>query len=134
MQSGFIFVYGTLMSEFNNPMAQLLRKTSVFIGKGYFNGLIFDLGNFPGAIYVAKEKNKVHGEIYQTDTISNVLKTLDKYEGIDDPYFDLYERKLLPITTNTKVINAETYTLKRTYTSSIKIENGDYLQYLKTKS
>ena len=134
MQTEFLFVYGTLMSLFNNSMAQYLRNNSWLINNGYFNGYLFDLGNFPGAVYNSQVKSKVYGEVYQVNRIEEVLKTLDNYEGVDDPNFNIYKRKIIPVNINKKIINATTYVYIKPFASFKKIESGNYSEYLKEKS
>ena len=133
MKPVYLFTYGTLMSGFNNSMALYLRKNAQLIAKAYFNGLMFDLGSYPGAIYESDTTHKVHGEVYQLLTNNDVIfEILDVYEGINDPYFNLYERKVIPVNVNNNVYNNFVYLLRETPRASI-IDSGDYNFYINNK-
>ncbi|QLE00237.1 gamma-glutamylcyclotransferase [Galbibacter sp. BG1] len=126
-----VFVYGTLRKEFQNPVAKFLRKHSKFIGKGTAPGHLYDLGSFPGAVFNAHTSEVIHGEIYfiQKNTEA-VLAALDRYEGIDDPNFDYYEKTEALIKVNNTSIKASVYNFKKSTVSFKKIESGDYSSYL----
>ncbi len=133
MKPVYLFTYGTLMSGFNNSMALYLRKNAQLIAKARFNGLLFDLGSYPGAIYQEDSKHKVFGEVYQLSSNSNVIfEILDVYEGINDPDFNLYERKVIPVNVNNTVYNNFVYLLRETPKASL-INGGDYNLYINDK-
>ena len=54
MNAQNIFVYGLLQSKYDNEAAQMLRKHATLIGPASIPGAVFDLGNYPAAIF---EKN-----------------------------------------------------------------------------
>jgi len=128
----YLFVYGTLMSTFNNPMALYLRKNARLKAKGHFNGLLFDLGNYPGAVYKSDSMHTVLGEVYQLSKEEAIFNILDVYEGINDPDFNLYERVIIPVNINNKVYNNFVYLLRKIPGDPI-IESGDYNLYINTK-
>lgn len=132
MEPLYLFVYGTLMSTFNNPMAIYLRKNALLIGKGYFNGFLFDFGNYPGAVYKSDSTEKVIGEMYQLSNDDVIFKILDIYEGINDPDFNLYERNVIPVNVDNKVYNNYVYVLKKT-PEVLLINGGDYNLYINDK-
>lgn len=121
----YLFVYGTLMSGFNNPMALYLRENARLKAKGCFDGLLFDFGSYPGAIYKPGSIQKVHGEVYQLSNEDVIFAILDIYEGLDDPDFNLYEKAIIPVHVNNKVYNNYVYLLKKTPEASL-IDSGDY--------
>ena len=57
MNTQHIFVYGLLQSKFNNKAAQMLRKHATLIGAASIPGAVFDLGDYPVAIF-DKKMNK----------------------------------------------------------------------------
>ncbi|MCF0072337.1 gamma-glutamylcyclotransferase [Dyadobacter sp. CY261] len=92
-----LFTYGTLMQGFNNPYAEKLRLTSNYIGKAYFNGKLFRVEWYPGAIYEPRSTTFVHGEIYQLTSL-DILKELDEYEDVlEDESASLYVRRVVPV-------------------------------------
>ncbi|MGG7662278.1 gamma-glutamylcyclotransferase family protein [Dyadobacter sp. BHUBP1] len=99
-----LFTYGTLMQGFENPYAQKLRLSSNYIGKGYFNGKLFRVEWYPGALYEPDAPTRVHGEIYQLH-FPEILKELDEYEDIlEDEAASLYVRKVVPVRCGQEVV------------------------------
>tara|TARA_B100000953_G_C17884490_1_gene379113 strand:+ start:166 stop:561 length:396 start_codon:yes stop_codon:yes gene_type:complete len=126
-----VFVYGTLINDFKNSIAEFLRNNSTFIGKGITNGEIYDLGSFPGAVFDENSFNTIYGEVYKiTSNIEAVISALDTYEGINDPTFDYYEKKEAFIQVHTTQIKASVYHLKKCPNGFKRIESGDYSKYL----
>ena len=48
MNSDLLFVYGTLMRGFDNPMAQLLSRSADFIGEAHCRGRLYRVTHYPG--------------------------------------------------------------------------------------
>jgi hypothetical protein len=48
IDSDKLFVYGTLLQDAKNPVADFLREYSELIGRGYFKGELYDIGSYPG--------------------------------------------------------------------------------------
>jgi gamma-glutamylcyclotransferase (GGCT)/AIG2-like uncharacterized protein YtfP len=95
-----LFTYGTLMQAFDNPYARKLRLSSKYIGKGYFNGKLFRVEWYPGALYEPDAPTLVHGEIYQLNS-PEILEELDEYEDVmKDEAASLYVRKVVPVRNN----------------------------------
>ena len=61
----YLFVYGTLRPPFVNAFAHFLRQNSQFIGEATFPGLLFDLGDYPGAICKTDVTTQVQGTLLQ---------------------------------------------------------------------
>jgi len=96
----YLFVYGTLMSGFDNPFASVLRSKSTLVGEGYFTGRLYRIGWYPGAVYLPEDKNKsrVFGEIYQIHEFADLIKKIDVYEEMsEDETVSLYLRKIIPV-------------------------------------
>lgn len=82
IQNHSLFVYGTLMRGFTNPFSQKLQQNARWIGQALFGGTLFDLGQYPGAIYDAKSTTWVHGEVWELTDFAKVIVSLDRYEGV----------------------------------------------------
>jgi gamma-glutamylcyclotransferase (GGCT)/AIG2-like uncharacterized protein YtfP len=61
-------------------MGRLLRRQAVFIGNGIFQGKLFDLGGYPGAVASKRAGDIVRGELYELRG-ERLLSRLDAYEG-----------------------------------------------------
>ncbi|WP_281950873.1 gamma-glutamylcyclotransferase family protein [Nitrosophilus kaiyonis] len=114
MRYEYLFVYGTLMSKFNNRYSKFLRKYSKFIGPGYIKGEIFQISWYPGVKKSLYFKNRVKGELYLIKNPKKVFKILDKYE--DASKFNLknyeYKREKYCVNINRKIVNSWVYFYK----------------------
>lgn len=61
----YLFVYGTLLRNINNEMSHYLNANAEFVGKGYFNGEMYDIDNYPGAIISDCCSDRVYGHVYK---------------------------------------------------------------------
>ena len=81
-----IFVYGTLRSESDHPMARRLSSQARLIGKGSVPGRLYDFGWYPAAVYDAGERRMVVADVYVLPQGGRLLVELDTYEGGDAYY------------------------------------------------
>jgi len=128
--SPFLFVYGSLMSASPHPMAGLLRRFSVLVGEGYFTGQLYDLGEYPGAIYQPRSRSRVYGEVLRLTDPDRLLPELDRYEGFDAEVpdeADEYIRYRVPVTTASRVLECWAYLYVRPVSGLIRIPSGRYL-------
>jgi gamma-glutamylcyclotransferase (GGCT)/AIG2-like uncharacterized protein YtfP len=77
----YLFVYGTLRSEMRDPLHHLLEKQAFLVGAGAFQGKLYDLGRYPGAVRSRGKNDRVFGEIYRLSEPQRAFKILDAYEG-----------------------------------------------------
>ena len=106
----YLFVYGTLMDR-QNEIADTLRLNSRFVAPGKFKGLLFDIGEYPGAIAVKNGENYVFGSVLLIMNQEQIFKILDEYEGFgeDEEKTNLFIRDLLDIETATGIIKCWVY-------------------------
>ncbi len=131
MHSEYLFVYGTLLKDFDSYMSKFLDRNSEFIGPGYFNGKLFEISWYPGAILSEDISEKVYGHVFKIDNESKTFKILDDYEGIGDTteHPNEYKRVLIEAYLDSKeTINTWVY-IYNLPTSSLKlIASGNYLK------
>ena len=78
----YIFVYGSLRRDAKHDVFSRVKEHLQYVGHGYFSGILFDLGKYPGAIEADDGITKVRGEVYAVDDNRNeVFRLLDNYEG-----------------------------------------------------
>jgi gamma-glutamylcyclotransferase (GGCT)/AIG2-like uncharacterized protein YtfP len=77
----FLFVYGTLKSDFENRHARLLRSESVLVDRGRVRGRLYELGRYPALRLAPGHEDWVLGEVYRLRSPERVLPILDAYEG-----------------------------------------------------
>ena len=96
----YLFLYGTLLpghapAEIAPAVAKLRR-----LGAGTTRGLLYDLGEYPGAVLDDSAGGHIHGTIFELPRAKEVLSALDTYEDFDpnEPQSSLFVRILQPIT------------------------------------
>ena len=125
----YLFVYGTLRAESAHPMAHRLKAGARLVGKGAAPGLLYDLGEYPGALFGPEEKYRVVGEVYALEA-PRLLADLDKYEGTAPPDEDgeaLFERITVKVKLkNGSTVDAWAYGLKQPLRARL-IGSGDFI-------
>ena len=101
MQPQYLFVYGTLCSEFHSTQSsvaqRVLQESCQFIGPGHWTGKLFQISWYPAAVRASS--GTVYGEIYKILN-PKALPLLDQYEecASRDRERHEYERTLEKIT------------------------------------
>src|SRR6202044_2915740 len=105
-----------------NESARLLQDQTRYIGDARMKGRLYGLGRYPGAVPAVKPDHWVRGEVYLFDASSNLLETLDDYEGSE------FERALSSVQLDDgKKIECWVY-LYVGRTPGRLIESGDWLK------
>ena len=96
------------------------------------SGRLYDLGQFPGAVFDADAATLVHGEVLQLAADATLLKQLDEYEGYnpDSPAASLFvrERQLIALPDG-KSLPCWVYLYNRDPASAQLIATGNYSQW-----
>jgi gamma-glutamylcyclotransferase (GGCT)/AIG2-like uncharacterized protein YtfP len=120
----YLFVYGTLRSQMNDPLHRLLETRAILVGTGTFQGKLYDLGRYPGAVPSRGHTDHVIGEIYRFSEPQRAFEILDEYEG------HRFKRKRVTIIQEDgKSINSWIYLYARSVTRRALIRSGDYVHY-----
>ena len=100
MNSDRLFVYGTLMRDFDHPMAQLLSRSADFIGEACCAGRLYLVKHYPGLVLSNDASESVFGELYRLKQPEALLREFDMYEACGEgfPPPTEYVRKMLPVT------------------------------------
>jgi gamma-glutamylcyclotransferase (GGCT)/AIG2-like uncharacterized protein YtfP len=129
-----VFVYGTLMAGFDRRRRAGIDTKMSFVGRGWIEATLFDLGIFPAA--VPAPGGRVWGEVYQTDDGATVLSTLDEIEGYRpaEPDISLYTRVEVDVVMEDgRIDTAWVYFYNAPLGRAEQIASGDYLEYLRVK-
>jgi pyruvate carboxylase len=92
-----LFVYGTLMKGLGMDWQ---RKVGAhFVGLGRMTGKLYDLGDYPGAVFSSNPLHQIEGEVYRLDDPDAGIGILDQYEEFlpSRPDKSLFIRKKLPV-------------------------------------
>ena len=100
MNSDRLFVYGTLMRDFDHPMAQLLSRSADFIGQARCHGRLYLIKHYPGMVQSDAAGEFVFGELYRLKQPEALLREFDMYEACGEGFAEPteYVRRLLPVT------------------------------------
>jgi gamma-glutamylcyclotransferase (GGCT)/AIG2-like uncharacterized protein YtfP len=81
--SEYLFAYGTLQPGFApESMAALVARLTP-VGEGFVRGVLYDLGEFPGAVLEAGAAGRIYGTVLRLPEGRDVLPELDAYEGFE---------------------------------------------------
>ena len=123
-----LFVYGTLMRGFDNPMTKLLSRNAEFCGEARCQARLYLVTYYPGLVLSDDVSDIVSGEIYRLHTPEASFAILDDYEGCALPQ-PRYLRQLLPVTRQDgSVVEAWTYIYNRPVTQLKRIDSGRFVE------
>jgi gamma-glutamylcyclotransferase (GGCT)/AIG2-like uncharacterized protein YtfP len=131
MESNYLFVYGTLLKDFESYMSKFLEKNSEFIGTGYFNGKLFEISWYPGAVLSSVPTDKVFGHIFKILNKEKTIQILDEYEGIVDTaeHLNEYKRELIEAYLDSnETIKTWVYVYNNSTENLKVIASGNYLK------
>ena len=129
-----VFFYGTLRTGFNRTRRAGVDRFLKFLGRGWINGKLFDLGIYPAA--VPATDGRVFGEVFEITDPPAVLAALDRIEGHRPaaPESSLYNRVRVPATLNDgRIEDVWVYFYNAPLGRAPRIASGDYIEHLKAK-
>lgn len=135
LQDHYLFVYGSLRRDVPASRHHYLNNLTEFIGLAKMPGILYDMGEYPAAIYDTSTQGFVSGELYRSHACEQLFTQLDRYEECSDefPAPHEYTRQLKTvIQTNGNCLKAWVYLYNRATESLPQIKSGDYLDYLKS--
>lgn len=94
-----LFVYGALLRPSHHKEWRLLRHGARMLGDAYFQGQLFNIGAFPGAILSEDGRDRVWGRLYRMNNPARLLPLLDQFEDCtpDDPEPHKFARKIIDV-------------------------------------
>lgn len=98
--NNYLFVYGTLLPDrAPGGLAEIIARLRP-VSAGSMPGRIFDLGDYPGAVFDRAAQTRVHGQVFELSGNEGQLRKLDEYEEYapDHPKSSLFVRQERPIT------------------------------------
>ncbi len=127
-----LFVYGTLLSSVDHPMARRLGHDAELVSAATFTGRIYRVAWYPGLVD-AKPPDVVHGELHRLRDPEGALVWLDEFEGVThgassvtDP--DDYERAARAVQTATGTRVAWTYLYLRDVSDLTRVNDGRWVR------
>ncbi|WP_194768523.1 gamma-glutamylcyclotransferase [Tamlana sp. I1] len=132
MKPDYLFVYGTLLKGVKNDMSRFLAAHAQFVAKGTFQGKLYQVSWYPGAVVSANASEKVYGAVFKIDDFENVFKVLDHYEGIGHvpSASDLFKRESVQaVLVDGTTIETWVYLYNRDVSHLKWISSGDFLKF-----
>ena len=129
-----VFFYGTLMAGFDRRRRAGIDSKLTYIGRGWIQGALFDLGIYPAA--VPAQEGRIWGEIYDISDPPTVLAALDEIEGYSEgnPDRSLYTRSQAPVVLpDGSGALAWVYFYHAPLGRAARILSGDYLAHVKAR-
>lgn len=129
MSPEYIYVYGSLRKGFSFPARDVLDNQAEYIGDATFQGKLFEIDWYPGAVPSDNGDDIVYGEVYKLNENEIVLSKLDQYEGCSpaDPKPHAFIRKEMKVTRkNGDEITAWIYLYDLLADDKAQILSGDY--------
>jgi gamma-glutamylcyclotransferase (GGCT)/AIG2-like uncharacterized protein YtfP len=131
MTSDLLFVYGTLMRDFDHPMAQLLSRSAGFLGEARCRGRLHLVKHYPGLVLSDHPDDVVFGELYRLTQPEALLREFDMYEACGEGFAEPteYVRQMLAVTlADGTVMEAWTYIYNWPVTNLPRIASGRFLE------
>lgn len=117
-----VFVYGTLL---RGMIRSAVLAGGRFLGHGRLDGILYDLGSYPG---LTQGAGFVYGELYTID--QNKLNELDRIEGYfpENTSSSLYERRrvVVRLFNDGSTVKAYSYFYLHDLKEALQIACGDY--------
>jgi gamma-glutamylcyclotransferase (GGCT)/AIG2-like uncharacterized protein YtfP len=128
----YLFVYGTLLPG-RAPrhllgVVQELRS----VGPASVPGLLYDLGEYPGAVVDQKCESSIMGHVFELPAHESLLTTLDRYEGFDpaDRAGSLFVRERYEVVTSDgQSPSCWIYIYNRDPDNTQVVPHGDYARH-----
>ncbi|MBI5262691.1 MAG: gamma-glutamylcyclotransferase [Bradyrhizobium sp.] len=131
MISDRLFVYGTLMRGFDNPMAKLLTANADLLGPATCRGRLYRVTYYPALVLSDDATEAVHGELFRLRARDELLGELDMYEACGEGFAEPteYLRKLVTVTLDRgEISEAWTYVYNWPVTELPRIESGRFVE------
>jgi gamma-glutamylcyclotransferase (GGCT)/AIG2-like uncharacterized protein YtfP len=132
--NNLLFVYGTLLQP-GNDFADYLKRNCTCLFTGKLKGLLYDIGEYPGAIISNNTEGYIHGGIFKLHHPVENLRMIDDYEGYgpEQELPNLYIRSITSIETDKGFVNAWVYLYNLPVDGLPQIKSGNYAEYVRQK-
>ena len=130
MSEQLLFVYGTLRQGSGHAMVEWLVRASEFVDAAVFQGKLFMVASYPGAVESEDPADRVLGEAYRLLRPLTLLRRLDEYERCNPHNADApYVRRIKPVRLASGAeVAAWVYLYNRPTAGLERITSGDFLR------
>lgn len=130
--SDYLFTYGTLRKGFPNPFADILEQEAQHLGPAKIPGLLFEIKQYPGAIYLPKCLYHISGDLFRLNDPEHTLSSLDSYEQVGTylPQPNEYIRTTIPLNWQAQTLQVWIYLYHWSLADKQWIPDGDYMNFI----
>ena len=110
-------------------MHDWLVRYARWVGEATFQGTLFSLGSYPGAVPSLHPANQVKGDVYEVLEAAPLFARLDDYEDYfpENPAASLYLRQVHDVElVSGQRINSWVYVYNRLVTGLPRVASGDW--------
>ena len=132
--SQHLFVYGSLRSASQHPLAHKLVTQARLIGVGSTSGILYDLGRYPAAMLGPEHKGRVIGEVFELPRDGRLLRELDFYEGTAEPSSPLARVDIEVLLDEGSALKVQAFALSAPPPIRRVIESGDWIVHYLSRS
>ncbi len=128
----FLFVYGTLRRTVGGVMHERLLRRSQFVRCATFQGRLYLVADYPGAVSSSHPSDVVHGEVYRLLDPQPLWSELDQYEGSvgETPEQKEYVRGIHQVVLRGgDSLSAWVYVYNRSIQGLPRLESGDFSEF-----
>lgn len=128
----YLFVYGTLLSSMQHALYAQIAPYVKFIGHARFQGKLYDIHGYPGAMASLEPNEWVLGELYRLQNTDKLFYLVDEYEACSEefPTPTEYIRQKMPVITQSdEHMTAWIYLYNWQVNESQRIKSGDYVGF-----
>ncbi len=133
MSTDHLFVFGTLLSGYDHPMARLLSREAELLGEARCQGRLYLVKHYPGMILSTDAADQVFGELFRMRDANALLARLDAYEGCAEGATQPteYIRQLVPVARDgaDAPVQAWTYVYNWPVAHLPRIASGRFLEH-----
>ena len=125
-----VFFYGTLMCGFSLRRHSDIESFLRFSGRGSVQGVLYDLGSYPGMV---AGRGTVVGELYEILQAERLLSKLDAIEGYysNAPDESIYIRRRVCVRRSDGVgVSSWVYVFNGALEKASRILSGDYAAHV----
>lgn len=134
----YLFAYGTLRPGLTPPGVQPLVAQLQWIGAGSAPGRLYDLGDYPCAVFDAAAETQIAGDVFALpEDAGELLEQLDAYEGfsVADVSQSLFVRLQVAVSlADRRRFDCWAYGYNRQVEQASLIAGGDYAKSVKPGS
>ncbi len=115
MNSGLLFVYGSLRRGSRVPARRVLDRHGPWLGMATAAGTLYAVADYPGLVPRLRGRGRVVGELYRVRAPRRVWPVLDAWEGCrsTDPPPREYRRRLVRVRRGGRDLRAWAYLYQR---------------------